>query len=204
MLIIDTVISGRASWTILDELEKSGRFISSGQINPVLVVDEDGKKLKKPFRRFVDQRPADSIKVSRILTEDRGAAFEGVAAFVYPGLIVKFGEEHGIYPLFGSWHDVPSFCRERYLGILNKFFDVINSIISGESEEIVSEKRNIFCGELVKSGVLKEEESLSWEKFGIKFPIDSIRETSSHVIQLYFSDKVTNQIISDVAEEQKK
>ena len=203
MLAIDTVISGQASWTILDELEKEGRYISSGRIDPILVVDEDGKKLKKSFRSFVDQRPDDSIRVSRILTEDRGAALEGVAALVYPGLIVKFGEEHkGIYPLFGSWHDIPLVYKEKYLGVLNSFFDTINSIIRGASQNEVLEKRDIFCDRLIQSRVLKGGEDLIGKEFKIKPSIARVRETSSHVMQLYFSDEVVRQIMSAIIKRQ--
>lgn len=202
MLVIDTVISGRASWTILDELEKEGRYISSGRIDPILVVDEDGKKLKKPFRSFVDQRPAGSIRVSRILTEDRGAALEGVAALIYPGLIVKFKEEQGIYPLFGSWHDIPLVYREKYLGVLDNFFDTINSIIRGAPQNEVLEKRENFCTRLIQSRVLKGEEGLTGKEFKIKPSIARVRETSSHVVQLYFSDEVAKQIMSAIAKGQ--
>src|SRR3989337_3862983 len=106
MVIIDTVVSGRASWTILDELKK---IEGLEKIVPVLIVDDDGHKLKKRFRSFVDTKGG--IKIPRIFTEDMGASLEGVLAVIYPGLIIA-GEEgrlcdYHCYPLFGSWHSLP-------------------------------------------------------------------------------------------------
>lgn len=206
LVMIDTVISGRASYTILHELEKGGVEIGEkGNLRPILVVDEKGEKLKSPFRRFVDNNFRQRIDVPRILTEDRGAALEGVVAVVYPDLIIAAKEE-GLcpecYPLLGSWRDIPSKAKEKYLGVFNSFLKTIDVIVAGKED--ITEERADFCKKLMKSNVLRVGDAMI-NATGLNIPgAQSLKETSAHVIQADFSRQKCGNIIRQISKKLEK
>lgn len=202
LVMIDTVISGRASFTILSELEKNGvRIGEEGNLRPILVVDEKGKKLKSPFRRFVDNNFRQRIDVPRILSEDRGAALEGVVAVVYPDLIIaaqKAGLCPDCYPLFGSWRDVPTKVREDYLGVFDSFLRTIDTIVTGKRDVEIEKERADFCKTLKQSGVLLVGDALIGKE-ELNIPkAESIKETSAHVIQPDFSPRECQNFIRKI------
>jgi len=213
LLIIDTVISGRSSWTIFDELEKSGVKVGGVKIGeeriikPVLIIDKEGKKLRSEYRKYVN-RCQPPIEVSRILTEDRGAALEGVAAVVYPDLILAAHKNrdlcpHQEYPLFGNWHPVPYCKEEQYLDVFNRFFDVIGCAISGNEEEF-KEQRRKFCRTLSASNILSSESGISREDLRIPYPVEGMKKTSAHVFQVCFSERTRRDLIRKILKEKRK
>lgn len=199
MLMLDTVISGRASFTILSELVRLGIEVGN-EVVPVLVVDNNGINLKKEHRRFVDK--FGSFKIPRIFSEDRGAALEGIVATVYPSLITgSYGKTEcgDIYPCFGSWHNVPEKEEKDYTEIFNLFLDVIEEGITGAKNS--PETRKVFLtklnsGEFLKKKNFNVKDMEKLVRRGLK--IVKVEETSAHVIQIYFPEAVTANLIRQV------
>lgn len=201
LVMIDTVISGRASFTIMDELEKEGVMIGQkGNLIPILVVDKNGEQLKSKYGRFLYGYPNHRIDVPRILSEDRGAALEGVVAVVYPDLIIaacKQGLCPDGYPLLGSWHDIPSEARERYLKVFNNFLMTIDAIVARKT---FREERRDFCESLKESGVLRVGDAAVGEAELNLRGVNSIIETSAHVVQAGFPPRNCRRLIRGIKE----
>jgi len=199
MLMLDTVISGRASSTILGELARLGMEIGK-EVVPVLIVDNNGNNLKNEHRRFVDK--FGSFKIPCIFSEDRGAALEGIVATVYPSLITESYGKTGcgdIYPCFGSWHNVPEKEKKDYAEIFNLFLDVIEEGVTETKNSW--ETRKVFLTELNSGGFLKKR------NFNVKdigelvrrgLKIVKVEETSAHVNQIYFPEAVTTNLIRQI------
>lgn len=200
LLIIDTVISGRASWTIFDEWERSGKKIGGEKINPILIIDGNGERLKSEFRKYVDSCSS-CIKIPRILSEDRGAALEGVVAVVYPGLILAAHGRQDFYPegypLFGSWHSVPPHANEIYLGVFNRFLETIEAVIKNDEKSFLTAK-NDFLEKLRRSGALATRGEINERELKISHGPFEAEETSAHVLQIYFPEKVQEEIIREI------
>jgi hypothetical protein len=202
LVVIDTVISGRASWTILNEWEKNGKNIKAieggGEIEPILVVDAMGRKVKEEFGKYIHSCGSCHY-IPRILTEDRGAALEGVAAVVYPQLILAAHEKSDLYPqgypLFGSWHSVPSRVREVYLEIFNGFLATIEGILEGKDFKGLREN---FLQQISEAQVLSGRNSVNGEDLNPHHQITKVQETSAHVVQIYYSPQVVSDIIREI------
>ncbi len=69
-MFIDTVVSGRASSTILNELK---------DYHAILIVDENGTKLQEPYKSHLKKLESEGhatlIYVNKLYTEDRGPIF---------------------------------------------------------------------------------------------------------------------------------
>ena len=199
MLILDTVVSGRASSTILGEFARLGKEVGK-EIIPVLVVDNNGSNLKNEYRRFVDE--FGSFKIPRIFSEDRGAALEGIVATVYPSLITgSYGKAvcGDIYPCFGSWHNVPEKEENDYAKVFNLFLNVIEEGITRAKNS--TETRKVFLTELNSGGFLKKrnfsvKDMGKLVRRGLK--IVKVEETSAHVIQIYFPEAVITNLIRQI------
>jgi hypothetical protein len=205
LVMIDTVISGRASFTILDEFEEMGLEIGKrGNLRPILVVDRNGEQLKSQFGHFIFGYPDCRIDVPRIMSEDRGAALEGVVAVVYPDLIIE-AHKQGLcpdgYPLLGSWHDVPLKVRGEYLDVFNRFLAMVDAIVAGRDFE---KERADFCAALKKSGVLRVGDAVSDETEINVQGVESLVETSAHVIQADFSKEKTKSLIRKISKRLQK
>jgi hypothetical protein len=204
-VIIDTVISGRASWTILDEWEKNGIKIGEeGKIEPILLVDEGGRKIKEEFRRYI-QTCRCCQRIPRILTEDRGAALEGVVAVVYPQLILAAHERqelyHQGYPLFGSWHSIPLKFQNTYLKIFNEFLSTIETIMN--NNEDLEKLRENFLRDLSSTGVLSIRDSLiNGRDLDLPFTPSQTQETSARVIQVFYDESKFSSIIRAIKAKQ--
>jgi len=101
VLLIDTVISGRASATILDAFDEFG----IKDYHAFLVVDSNGEKLREPFKSRLEEAckndKAVLIPVSRLFTEDRSPAISGISSIVYPSLMKIAAESLGCFSDFG-------------------------------------------------------------------------------------------------------
>lgn len=210
LIVIDTVISGRASWTIFDEWEKwekgEMKIRKEARIKPILVIDKEGEKLKPEFRKYIDRGDSYCFPVPRILSEDQGAALEGVVAVVYPDLISLAHKRKDIYPqgypLFGLWHSVPLSERDKYHEIFNNFMSVIEAVISPKDYDF-EVRRKELCKSLSKGSIFSRR-----GKATIKFhdlnPYLNLRpttveETSSHVVQAFFSPENQVELINRIA-----
>jgi len=205
LLVIDTVVSGRASWTIFHEWEKNGKNIKAikngGEIEPILVVDAMGRKVKKEFGKYIHSCGSCHY-IPRILTEDRGAALEGVAAVVYPQLILAAHEKLDLYPqgypLFGSWHSLPSEVQEKYLGIFNGFLATIEGVLE-ERKDLPEPLRGNFLRKISEARVLSERNSaVNGKDLNPYHKITEVKETSAHVVQIYYSPQVVSDIIREI------
>jgi len=146
-LLIDTVISGRAISTILDNFEK---VMNEGKIDSMpeamIVIDKNGNKLKSPYKekilihkaRGLDRKPISEYKVPELFTEDKGSALEGLISVVYPNVMVYskrleyFGE--GNFIGAGTWM-MP---EEEYQKIFLRFLKSLNysiKYLEGGKEE---------------------------------------------------------------------
>jgi hypothetical protein len=196
-VVIDTVISGRASWTILNEWEQNGIEIGEGgKIEPILVIDVQGKKIKENFRKYI-YTCRNSYYIPRILTEDRGAALEGVVAVVYPQLILAAHENRELYPqgypLFGSWHSIPPRFQNTYLKIFNEFLATIEAFMNNEDFEKL---REVFLRDLSNEGVLSTRDSLiNGRDLDLPFASYQTQETSARVIQIFYDESKVSDII---------
>ena len=205
-VVIDTVISGRASWTILNEWEKNGVKIGEGEkIEPILVVDAGGKKVKEDFGKYIHTCRS-CYRIPRILTEDRGAALEGVVAVVYPQLVLAAHKRADLYsqgyPLFGSWHSIPLRFQDAYLGIFNGFLTTIEMIMNDKESE---KQREDFLIGLSASGVLStRDSSVNGKDLDLPSAPSQIQETSAHVLQVYYNNSRVSDIIREIARKMKK
>ncbi len=210
VLYIDTVISGRASDTIIGEFERLGvnvGFRVDSQLVPLLVVDNYGLSLGSRFRRYVDQFSATKsvLKVPKILSEDKGAAFLGITAVIYENLITTATNSHpecgDLAPCFGAWHDVPSKDAPLFRGVFKQFIELIGQRISGQDEDF-TQKRREFLSSILERKVLETRDRVSHseikEFFRRGLPFESARETGSHIIQIRLPDNTAESIVSKV------
>jgi len=204
LAIIDTVISGRASWTILNEWEKNGKRIGAikdgGAIEPILVVDENGRKVKEKFGKYI-HGCSFCQRIPRILTEDRGAALEGIVAVVYPQLILAAHEKEDLYPqgypLFGSWHSIPRRFRNNYLSIFNEFLATIEKVMMNNGD--FEKSRENFLRGLSNTGWFSMRSPLANGKdLDLPFVPHKIQETSSRVDQIFYDESVVFDIIMEI------
>lgn len=199
LVMIDTVISGRASWSILNELERLGIKMGKG-VMPILVIDAGGRKLKPQFRSYVDRCPY-CITIPRIMTEDRGAALEGVVAVVYPNLILAAHERQDIYPqgypLFGSWHNIPPHARDSHLGVFEAFLEVVRTSIDGG--DILFARDNFLKKLQLNRVLMTGGKVIRGEELNPHWHIKGLEETSAHVIQITYPDSTINGILREMA-----
>lgn len=199
LILIDTVISGRASATILDAFSQLGRHPDT-----ILIIDADGQKLKREFKRSLFKPGVERIRVPRIITEDRGAALEGVAAVVYPTLIHPPEPAANIYGQFisaGSWWDVPERVREPYNKAFRQLLDLITEGIRGESDDLLRAKARKFLETLKRGKILSRDPKLSAKDF-TPFSATKVEETSARVIQISFSPQVTQDLLRQIVYKQ--
>lgn len=210
LIVIDTVISGRASWTIFDEWEKGEKgkmkIGKEARIKPILVIDKEGEKLKTRFRKYIDRGDSYCFPVPRILSEDRGATLEGVVAVIYPDLISLAHKREDIYPqgypLFGLWHSVPLSERDKYHEIFNNFMSVIEAVISPKDYDFRARREN-FYESLSKGSILSRRgnEIIRFDDLNpyLNLGPRRVEETSSHVVQAFFSPENQVRLINRIA-----
>ncbi|MCK4521245.1 MAG: hypothetical protein KAU20_01635 [Nanoarchaeota archaeon] len=206
MSMIDTVISGRASATILKSFDKIAKNKGNPNISPYahLVVDANKKRLKKPYERFLEERKdwgkAKLYGMPNIVSEDKGASLEGVTAVVYPSIMdssknLRFNDQE-FFIGAGSWYPVDGL---RYQDHFNMFMDTIKSAIDtffidteDENDEEkkskrFEEKRNELTGLLKEEGILDKNKWIKDEynifKVNPKMAfLDNIYKTGSQVL----------------------
>jgi len=216
--MIDTVISGRASNDILRSFDDLAKTHNNPNLKPFgfLVVDENGTKLeKKKFRPYLRTKEArgqvEMFTIPRIVSEDEGAALEGVVASIYPSVmcasrdLVLDGK-----PFFvgaGSWHILP---KNPYMDAFRSFMNLIYAGIDlklqrdydigrGDEESRYAKRRQEF-GETLESmrDLLSYNAAVTSRdlKIGYK-PVDDY-STGSFVMHLPFNRESTNAIINNI------
>lgn len=212
--LIDTVISGRASATIIESMDKLN-------LNPysILIVDEEGRKLRTPFKQILESKvyadKANMIKTKRIVSEDEGAALEGVIALVYPSLMIRSLDLRvdGKNFLFGagSWH-YPSPSDQKYsynFALFMKTIDIavmLNSLeyLDLKSKDSYRERfdsaRKTFLDYMDSHNFLKIKDD-SVEPFNLNpdLTVQKPYETSAHVLHIPFNRLSTERVIEVLA-----
>jgi hypothetical protein len=203
--IIDTVISGRAFTTIINNLEKLNRDVYS-----LVVIDENGRKLKENYesklKKLFWQNKLFVTKTNRILSEDRGAGLLGVSAYIYPNFMVgKFKEYIKNYisdigPV--TWHPLPK--NERYEKVFYSFEKALfeaTKVAWAEDEaprrvdgyiKTLEKIRKRFIKNLEEYNVLKVPDIVNGFP---KIPVQKVTESSSHVIHIYFSEREMEKLL---------
>lgn len=222
--MIDTVISGRASSTIIGCLEELAvsRGLPGLSNHSDLIIDENGRKLKSPFKEFLRRRVyADKPNISmynipRIVSEDEGAALEGVAAVVYPTLMKKSlmlrNANDMMFIGAGSWRTLEGLgnYRTSFQKFVNLIYQGIDyelarqgytdpGVCRGISKEDLGgrfeDSRNQFVKELQEHKWLAQTDDFSGLK--INLPTTKVYETGSHVVHALFEDHASDALMAE-------
>lgn len=110
-ILIDTAISGRASSTILQGLQKNELDVYSIIIGDGFVEGKEATgRLKDKYRRYfeslIHSDKLELVKMRRIITEDQGAALLGVYAAFYPQILLAALEMGLDNASAVTWYDV--------------------------------------------------------------------------------------------------
>ncbi|MFR9680406.1 hypothetical protein [Acinetobacter sp. SEK570] len=93
-IFIDTVVSGQAICEIIDHFNAN----DLNNFYLILIVDENGEKIKPEYRRILDQyigmQQCTLIEVKKLYTEDQGPAVSGIWSTVYPQIMSKLNEKY--------------------------------------------------------------------------------------------------------------
>jgi hypothetical protein len=221
--MIDTVISGRASSSILKAFDGIAQLRGNENIMPIsfLIVDENGKKLKKKFSRYLDskmyQEQVTKYLVPRIVSEDEGAALLGVSATIYPSVMRGSKNfEIGGREFFvgaGSWHSSLDFgdnnsyfeCFRRfrdtiYGGIDNIFEEDFNFEDVDGSRERFRDFREKFLKYGKETGILSHNDAdVGVLKLNNGIDIGNSYETSSHVVHISFTNAITKRLLGKIS-----
>lgn len=218
--IMDTVISGRASNNILKAFDKLSMEKKNPNLQPYsfLIVDEDGKKLRSDFERYLRGKKYDSkasfYPIHRIVSEDENASLLGVGAVVYPSVMkaskemLTLGEDKEFFIGAGSWRLDEDLGKKRENNHINNFDQFMDLIYSGidldlhgdqESFNIFSEKREKFLDTAYENNILGQAvfdpKYISKQvRYSLKHPY----ETRSFVFHAPFSKNSTRKIISQL------
>ncbi len=222
LALIDTVISGRASSTILDCFDDL-------KIKPysVLVADGNKRKLRAPFKQKLERRVYNDqvrlIDVNRIVSEDEGAALEGVTALIYPtvmtgSLNLRIREEENREGFFfgaGSWH-YPSPKTSPHSNNFGLFVDTIDHAVAlnvlgtycrvenGEDTErnFVESRRKLLKNMEKQEFSKRKEADIKNFNLNPELIVENSYETGSYVLHVPFNknsdEKVMHEIISNV------
>lgn len=93
-IFIDTVVSGQAICEIIEHFKEN----DLNNFYLILIVDENGEKIKPEYRRVLDQyismQKCTLINVKKLYTEDQGPAVSGIWSTVYPQLMSRLNEKY--------------------------------------------------------------------------------------------------------------
>lgn len=93
-VFIDTVISGQAICEVIKHFEKN----NLSDFYLILLVDEEGKKIKPEYKRILDYYKGldkcELIYVKKLYTEDQGPAVSGIWSTVYPEIMSHLSENY--------------------------------------------------------------------------------------------------------------
>lgn len=93
-IFIDTVVSGQAICEIIEHFKEN----HLNNFYLILIVDENGEKIKPEFKRVLDHyiamQQCTLIKVKKLYTEDQGPAVSGIWSTVYPQIMSKLNKKY--------------------------------------------------------------------------------------------------------------
>jgi len=216
--IIDTVISGLASSTILEAAKKERKLKN---LSYFLIIDKNGERLRKEYKQILglgsvllnEEKRIQSRNsnvapylVNNIFTEDRGAGMLGVVGVIYPSLLCMGKELSNIKPLgAGSWYNIEEEKEIKSFRYITKaishavkincseFCDGIEKDKEKEELEKTIENLNKFIDE---KKILSPSPSSIQPQNKIYKP-KRIYITSSHVNHICFSEDQTRSIFKN-------
>jgi len=182
MIYLDTVISGRASHTILMGFREAGYTPYT-----ILMIDRYGAKLNPKyswiFKQLEYRGLARLIPVSRLVAEDTSSALLGVSATLYPTVIMASWNR--LKPCGAvAWHPV--------VGLHSKVFTRFRECLRGyiKGREAWMEKFEELNRSLDRVMRLPEEIPL----LKCKSEIEGIEETRAKAVNIYLTRKASESI----------
>ncbi len=144
-ILLDTVISGRALSTILENLYPN--LPEGKELVTIAVADKHMKKLREPYKSKLYEHyyrgELHFVPVRRIITEDRGAGYLGISAIIYPDLKWKIEELAHISPVgCVTWYYPYELNGSKSVSRHRDFFDSLVRAVK-ESIKIDLEKRRV-------------------------------------------------------------
>ena len=186
MIYLDTVISGRASHTILTGFREAGY-----KPYTILMIDRYGAKLNPKylwvFRQLEHQGLARLIPLSRLVSEDTSSALLGVSAILYPTVIMAGWNRLKPYGAV-TWHPAVGL----HFKVFVKFWECLRDCIMGDEAWI--EKLRELNRSLESVMRLPEEiPSLKCES-----EIERVEETRAKAVNIYLTHKASESIVKDI------
>ncbi len=214
-VILDTLISGRAFYTILQSLDKYG--VKLGQnLHGIGIVDLEGAKLKREYKGWLKQQEAKGnvtlIPVKRIMSEDRGASLLGIVGCIYPNLFLEASKAMECPICAVTWHVLPdgenSRSREvrervkKYNQAFKLYMKCLESAVGyvmGRTElDPLESSRKKLIALLNEHKLLVPEEKPEPSLF-TKLRVKGIYETGAHVIHLEFDPNLIRMFIRNLS-----
>ena len=212
-IIVDTVISGRASSTILGELDTLyDDYVA------VLFVDHNGTKLRKPYSSKLQQLENEGkvirFPVKRLFTEDKGASLLGTIGVFYPRISLSLLRDRGEAAI--TWHLVSEYTKrnpvskviEPYKKAFQQLIDLFYFVLRSTYEEKIPDERvqEIYRNTI---GVFEELNVPRIEEFipptltirkrdRSNSHIEDIYETSSHVVHVVFKRERARKLVKSI------
>ena len=206
--LIDTVISGRASTQILFSFENLSNKENNPNLNPqsFLVIDENGEKLKNHYLQYLHKKRLEGLvtmyKIPRIVSEDEGASFLGVAAVIYPS-VMKISKDFNLggkefFVGAGTWHsssNLPGNYFKNFKSFMNVIYKGIDYLFSkqysGEDsskqkESFLQSKQDFISLAEKKDMLAPTNDSINSLRGSEDYFYGECYETSSHVLHAPF------------------
>lgn len=210
IVMIDTVISGRASTTIIDGFAQE-------KMSPhcLLIVDNNGNSYKQPYKTQIEigksRGMIETFMIPKIFSEDRGASLEGVIGVVYPSLMYQatglmLNGQYFFPAGAGSWYPLRegdthkkaflSFCRMLRAGVSLSCEEYSSCPDAETHQKSLDANRRILLETLRKYDLLSQNpEQLRKVKLVQANP-KTIYETSSHVVHVPYPEGYTREVLA--------
>ena len=183
MIYLDTVISGRASHTILMGFREAGYTPYA-----ILMIDRYGIKLNPKYswlsRRLEHQGLARLIHISRLVAEDTSSALLGVSATLYPTVIMAGWSRLKSCGAV-AWHPAMGFHSK----VFAKFRECLRDCIKGGEAWMESLKELNRSLERV-TRLPEEIPPLKCES-----EIERVEETRAKAVNIYLTRKTSESIV---------
>lgn len=230
-IFIDTVISGRATDTILRAMDKRGM-----QYHAILIADQNGQRLKPKYKSYLKQKEAQGkvkfINIDNLFTEDKGPGLLGMGTLVFPSLIHaaagidEFGLEHPGAALtlripyttkyndcivledlyknrFNAHEEAGYFYASNAMEHAIRYTLAKQGMGGGNKRKLKPQIQNFLETmhtpterfKLTSKENTEQIYSSMFQTMGINE--HSLRATSSHIIEVNFSDKYSKQLIDE-------
>ncbi len=192
--IIDTAISGRAIATILKNFQQELQHEKLPI--PYILIDRHGEKLKPRYTEIIGRypKPVFSYFLPSLVTEDKGAALQGVTAVIY--VFPEYRDEELTLHCIGSWHEASGSYKEAF----NMFLDLLKMILYEKSERNYKSRFEHLKEKLIsliKSHALLKPQGRFLPSIPERYEIAETRESRAHVLHVIFKESATKRFKRD-------